>query len=80
MQLIMLLSVVAMTRPRRHLCIVGDSETVSRYVGFLSAAYEMRRISILICHRGSLFLKRWMAFLEEHADLRYPDPSELRLS
>ena len=37
MQLMMLLSVVAMTRPRRHLCIVGDSETVSRYVGFLSA-------------------------------------------
>ncbi|KAK2873634.1 hypothetical protein FQN49_002223 [Arthroderma sp. PD_2] len=46
---------VAMTRPRRHLCICGDSETVSS---------------------GSLFLKRWMAFLEENADLRYPDLSE----
>lgn len=22
---------VAMTRPRRHLCVVGDSDTVSRY-------------------------------------------------
>ncbi|DAA77514.1 TPA_exp: hypothetical protein A8136_6060 [Trichophyton benhamiae CBS 112371] len=46
---------VAMTRPRRHLCICGDSETVSS---------------------GSPFLKRWMAFLEENADLRYPDISE----
>ncbi|KAF2154048.1 DNA helicase [Myriangium duriaei CBS 260.36] len=43
---------VAMTRPRRHLCVVGDSETVSR---------------------GGKFLKLWMEFLEEHADLRYPD-------
>lgn len=23
---------VAMTRPRRHLCIVGDSDTISKYV------------------------------------------------
>jgi DNA polymerase alpha-associated DNA helicase A len=30
-----------------------------------------------IYHRGSGFLKRWMAFLEEHADLRYPDAAEL---
>ncbi|KAK4939219.1 hypothetical protein LTR28_009418, partial [Elasticomyces elasticus] len=47
---------VAMTRARRHLCVVGDSETVGR---------------------GSDFLKRWMEFLEENADLRYPDPAEL---
>ncbi|BDD57792.1 hypothetical protein MAP00_003129 [Monascus purpureus] len=47
---------VAMTRPKRHLCVVGDSETISR---------------------GSGFLKRWMGFLEEHADLRYPDVGEL---
>ncbi|KAK9554628.1 hypothetical protein V6Z88_006618 [Aspergillus fumigatus] len=47
---------VAMTRPKRHLCICGDSETISK---------------------GSAFLKRWMAFLEEHADLRYPDAGEL---
>ncbi|KAH0375777.1 DNA helicase, partial [Aureobasidium melanogenum] len=43
---------VAMTRPKRHLCVVGDSETVGR---------------------GSKFLKSWMEFLEENADLRYPD-------
>lgn len=24
-------------------------------------------------HRGGKFLKAWMAFLEENADLRYPD-------
>ncbi|EAU31317.1 conserved hypothetical protein [Aspergillus terreus NIH2624] len=47
---------VAMTRPKRHLCVCGDSETISR---------------------GSGFLKRWMEFLEEHADLRYPDAGEL---
>ncbi|KAL1960547.1 hypothetical protein VTO42DRAFT_7126 [Malbranchea cinnamomea] len=46
---------VAMTRPRRHLCVCGDSETISH---------------------GSKFLRRWMEFLEEHADLRYPDASE----
>lgn len=47
---------VAMTRPKRHLCIVGDSETVGS---------------------GSSFLKRWMKFLEENADLRYPTLDEL---
>ncbi|KAK6526213.1 hypothetical protein TWF694_004832 [Orbilia ellipsospora] len=45
---------VAMTRPRRHLCVIGDSETIGR---------------------GSHYLKNWIEFLEEHADLRYPDPS-----
>ncbi|KAK6227040.1 dna-binding protein smubp-2 [Colletotrichum tabaci] len=43
---------VAMTRPKRSLTVIGDSETVKR---------------------GSNFLKRWMDFLEENADLRYPD-------
>ena len=47
---------VAMTRPKRHLCVIGDSETVSR---------------------GSKFLKSWMAFLEENADLRYPNIADL---
>lgn len=27
--------------------------------------------------RGSGFLRRWMAYLEEHADLRYPNAAEL---
>ncbi|KKY25112.1 putative dna helicase [Phaeomoniella chlamydospora] len=48
---------VAMTRPKRHLCIVGDSETVGR---------------------GSKFLKNWMKFLEDEADLRYPNLDDLQ--
>ncbi|KAK1780710.1 P-loop containing nucleoside triphosphate hydrolase protein [Copromyces sp. CBS 386.78] len=47
---------VAMTRPKRSLTVIGDSETVKK---------------------GSAFLKRWMEFLEENADLRYPDVSSL---
>ncbi|KIW74355.1 hypothetical protein Z517_12295 [Fonsecaea pedrosoi CBS 271.37] len=49
---------VAMTRPKRHLCVIGDSETVSR---------------------GSPFLKKWMKFLEDHADLRYANIEDLEL-
>ncbi|KAH6625355.1 AAA domain-containing protein, partial [Boeremia exigua] len=47
---------VAMTRPKRHLCIVGDSDTISK---------------------GSTFLKQWMEHLEEHADLRYPNLTDV---
>ncbi|CAK5263685.1 unnamed protein product [Mycena citricolor] len=41
---------VAMTRAKRHLCVVGDSGTVSH---------------------GGRYLKRWMSWLEENADVRY---------
>ncbi|KAF8972864.1 hypothetical protein BGZ46_010001 [Entomortierella lignicola] len=41
---------VAMTRSKRHLCVVGDSETLSK---------------------KDKFLKSWMEFLSEHADIRY---------
>ncbi|KAG6034568.1 hypothetical protein E4U19_005589 [Claviceps sp. Clav32 group G5] len=47
---------VAMTRPKRSLIVIGDSETMKR---------------------GSRFLQRWMEFLEDTADLRYPDASSL---
>lgn len=47
---------VAMTRPKRHLCVIGDSDTISR---------------------GSQFLKAWMDFLEEQADLRYPNLADV---
>ncbi|KAG5937355.1 hypothetical protein E4U59_004409 [Claviceps monticola] len=47
---------VAMTRPKRSLSVIGDSETMKR---------------------GSRFLQRWMEFLEDTADLRYPDASSL---
>ncbi|GAA5982816.1 hypothetical protein JCM11641_004634 [Rhodosporidiobolus odoratus] len=42
---------VSMTRPRRHLVVVGDSETVGK---------------------GSEFLKKWMAWLEEEALVKVP--------
>ncbi|KAF5384145.1 hypothetical protein D9615_003261 [Tricholomella constricta] len=41
---------VAMTRAKRHLCVVGDSSTV--------------------CHGGS-YLKKWLAWLEANADVKY---------
>ncbi|KAJ3512339.1 hypothetical protein NLJ89_g3573 [Agrocybe chaxingu] len=41
---------VAMTRAKRHLCVVGDSSTV--------------------CH-GSGYLKKWLAWLDAHADVKY---------
>ncbi|KAF9467175.1 AAA domain-containing protein [Collybia nuda] len=41
---------VAMTRAKRHLCVVGDSSTV--------------------CHGGS-YLRKWLAWLEANADVRY---------
>ncbi|KAF3048454.1 hypothetical protein E8E11_006432 [Didymella keratinophila] len=47
---------VAMTRPKRHLCVVGDGDTISK---------------------GSEFLKQWMEYLEEHADLRYPNLADV---
>lgn len=47
---------VAMTRPKRSLTVIGDSETIQR---------------------GGSFLKKWMQYLEDNADLRYPDASSL---
>ncbi|KAF9485626.1 P-loop containing nucleoside triphosphate hydrolase protein [Pholiota conissans] len=41
---------VAMTRAKRHLCVVGDSSTV--------------------CHGGG-YLKKWLAWLEANADVKY---------
>ncbi|KAI0748127.1 P-loop containing nucleoside triphosphate hydrolase protein [Daedaleopsis nitida] len=41
---------VAMTRARRHLCVIGDSSTFQH---------------------GSPFLKKWMAWLDTNADVRY---------
>jgi DNA polymerase alpha-associated DNA helicase A len=42
---------VAMTRPKRHLVIIGDSNTLSR----------------------NPFLKSVVSYLEEHAEIRYPE-------
>ncbi|KAG2130091.1 AAA domain-containing protein [Suillus cothurnatus] len=43
---------VAMTRAKRHLCIVGDSSTVKH---------------------GSTYLKKWLAWLEANADVRFAE-------
>ncbi|KAF8579998.1 P-loop containing nucleoside triphosphate hydrolase protein [Ramaria rubella] len=42
---------VAMTRAKRHLCVVGDSSTIRR--------------------GGGKYLKKWMAWLESEADVRF---------
>ncbi|KAL5514803.1 hypothetical protein ACEPAG_2119 [Sanghuangporus baumii] len=47
---------VAMTRARRHMCVVGDSSTVQH---------------------GSKFLKEWMSWLENSADVYYGGLEEL---
>ncbi|KAJ4489956.1 AAA domain-containing protein [Lentinula aciculospora] len=41
---------VAMTRAKRHLCVVGDSSTVMH---------------------GGIYLKKWLQWLDENADVRY---------
>ncbi|RYP01108.1 hypothetical protein DL764_006307 [Monosporascus ibericus] len=48
---------VAMTRPKRSLVVIGDSDTVKK---------------------GSKFLKNWMSWLEDNADLRYPDLASIK--
>ncbi|EAW11740.1 putative DNA helicase [Aspergillus clavatus NRRL 1] len=75
---------VAMTRPKRHLCICGDAETISKSVNSVHCHslenVEPRKTNAdkkPLMYRGSPFLKRWMGFLEEHADLRYPDAAEV---
>lgn len=54
----------------------GDCQPVS------IAKHDMGRSSLttwfIRFSRGSSFLKRWMSFLEEHADLRYPNMSDLQ--
>ncbi|KAK9493790.1 P-loop containing nucleoside triphosphate hydrolase protein [Lipomyces doorenjongii] len=47
---------VAMTRPMRYLCVIGDTETLSR---------------------GSKFLKAWVDWATNYADIRYPDVGEV---
>ncbi|KAI5118949.1 hypothetical protein M0805_006295 [Coniferiporia weirii] len=48
---------VAMTRARRHMCVIGDSSTAQH---------------------GGQFLKRWMTWLEENADVYYGGLEEMR--
>lgn len=47
---------VAITRPKRQLCVVGDMATITR---------------------GSKFLRDWVSWNEENAELIYPDPDDI---
>lgn len=38
---------------------------------------ELTGPPVVTTRRGSNFLKRWMDFLEDNADLRYPDLASL---
>ncbi len=71
---------VAMTRPKRSLTVIGDSETVKRCVLLAESYWLMTQRGAdftFLLFRGSKFLKKWMEFLEENADLRYPDIAEV---
>lgn len=46
---------VAITRPRLHLCMIGNSETISK----------------------DKFLRRWVKWAENEADIEYPDVSSI---
>lgn len=52
---------VAMTRPKRHLCVICDTET-------LSGVKATKKNTI-----DGGFLKRWMDWLNEEADLRFSE-------
>ena len=100
-----------MTRPKRSLVVVGDSDTVKKKVFFFPSLWPCvlpppcapgrnRHLGwsgtymyIYICHRadhafhrsllararrGSKFLSSWMSWLEDNADLRYPDLAALK--
>ena len=47
---------------------------------FLTLCVDWVGAGLLICwiFRGSPFLKKWMEFLEEEADLRYPNVADLQ--
>ena len=44
-----------------------------RFVGIVTQPHQRTDVHL----RGSNFLKAWMGFLEEHADLRYPNLSDV---
>ncbi|CAO3677519.1 unnamed protein product [Umbelopsis vinacea] len=58
---------VAMTRAKRHLCIIGDSDTLSSSNN--NGAKKGKKDRPLISDGG--FLKRWLQWLSEEADVRY---------
>lgn len=57
-----------MTRAKRHLCIIGDSETLSG-TNTIPSGKQGKKNQPIVADGG--FLKRWMAWLSEEADVRY---------
>lgn len=57
---------------------LGDDSEVSvsssRLDGFCVS--QVSQVKLTRFNRGNTFLKRWMDFLEENADLKYPDVGE----
>ena len=53
-------NLVAMTRPKRHLCVICDSETLSG-------------IKAKASRSDGGFLRRWMDWLSEESDLRFSE-------
>jgi DNA polymerase alpha-associated DNA helicase A len=62
------ISTVAMTRAKRHLCIIGDSDTLSSSDA-TNGSKKGKKDKSAISDGG--FLKRWMTWLSEEADVRY---------
>jgi DNA polymerase alpha-associated DNA helicase A len=52
-----------MTRAKRHLCIICDSDTLSGSKGGSNSASKF----------DGGFLKRWMNYLGEESDLRFSE-------
>lgn len=71
---------VAMTRARRQLVVVGDADTIggsARRGGHSGGKGETGNGSGGEESEGRKFLTEWLCFLEQEAELRYPDFSEL---
>lgn len=60
-QIMLIIVLVAMTRPKRHLCVICDTET-------LSGVKSTKKNTM-----DGGFLRRWMDWLNEEADLRFSE-------
>ncbi len=71
---------VAMTRARRQLVVVGDADTIGGSAGrggHSGGKKETGNGSGGEESEGRKFLTEWLCFLEQEAELRYPDFSDL---
>jgi hypothetical protein len=64
--------------PSVYLRGFGDDQSVSHFCCGLAIEFgSLMLIDMGYDCSGSSFLKHWMEFLEENADLRYPDAGDL---